>query len=479
VPHRASTQKARTIDPVIEEPTMQAAAIVLAAGEGTRMRSALPKVAHEILGVPLVRWVVDAVSAVGIERIVTVVGYGGEAVSVLVPDTETVIQQARLGTGDAVRAAAGALEGFDGPVVVISGDVPLVRAETIAALLESWNAASAACTVLTAFIPDPTGYGRVVRDEAGLVTAIVEHRDLAAEQLAIGECNVGIYCFGARALFDALEAVTPSNSQGEYYLTDVVALLHGRGLRVTGVVLDDVDESHGVNTRVQLAAVGRVLQRRINEAHMLDGVTMTDPDLVWIGPGVTIGRDVVIEPMTTMLGETHVGEGAHIGPNTRISDSTIGAGATVEQSIVRGARIGERAAVGPNAFLRPGSVLEAGARAGSFVEVKNSTIGEGSKVPHLSYIGDADVGAGVNIGAGSITCNYDGISKHRTVIGDGAFIGSDTMLVAPVEIGAGAATGAGSAITKDVPAGALGIERAKQENIEGWNDRRKAARDDE
>ncbi len=458
---------------------MHAAAIVLAAGEGTRMRSALPKVAHEILGVPLVRWVVDAVSGAGIDRIVTVVGYGGEAVTDLVPDTETVIQQARLGTGDAVRAAAGALANFDGPVVVIAGDVPLVRAETIAALLEAWRGAGAACTVLTAFIPDPTGYGRVLRDEAGAVTAIVEHRDLNDDQLAVGECNVGIYCFDARALFDVLAGLAPANAQGEYYLTDVIALLNERKLRVTAVVLDDVDESHGVNTRVQLASVGRVLQRRINEGHMLDGVTMTDPDLVWIGSGVTLGRDVVIEPMTTLLGETHLGEGAHVGPNTRIIDSTIGAGATVEQSIVRGATVGERAVVGPNAFLRPGSVLLAGSRAGSFVEVKNSTIGEGSKVPHLSYIGDATVGAGVNVGAGAITCNYDGSDKHRTIIGDGAFIGSDTMLVAPVEIGAGAATGAGSAITKDVPAGALGIERTAQKNVDGWNERRKAARDDE
>jgi len=458
---------------------MQAAAIVLAAGEGTRMRSALPKVAHEILGVPLVRWVVDAVRGAGIERIVTVVGHGGDAVALLVPDTETVIQQSRLGTGDAVRAAAGALEGFSGPVVVVAGDVPLVRAETLAALLGSWRSSKAACTLLTAFIPDPGGYGRVVRDEAGSVTAIVEQKDLAGEQLAIGECNVGIYCFEARSLFDALAHITPANAQGEYYLTDVVALLHSRGLSVTAVVLDDVDESHGVNTRVQLAAVGRVLQRRINERHMLAGVTMTDPDLVWIGPRVTIGRDVVVEPMTTISGETHIGEGAHIGPNTRILDSTVGASATVEQSVVRAATIGEKAAVGPNAFLRPGTVLEAGSRAGSFVEVKNSTIGEGSKVPHLSYIGDATIGAGVNIGAGSITCNYDGRDKHRTIVGDGAFIGSDTMLVAPVEIGEGATTGAGSAITKDVPDGALGIERSEQRNVEGWRDRHKAAIDDE
>ena len=458
---------------------MQAVAIVLAAGEGTRMRSTLPKVAHEVLGVPLVRWVVDAVLGAGIERIVTVVGHGGDAVAALVPDTETVVQQTRLGTGDAVCAAADALGGFDGPVVVVAGDVPLVRSETLAGLLGSWRSAEAACTVLTALIPDPTGYGRIVRDEAGVVTGIVEQKDLDAGQQAISECNVGIYCFDARSLFDALVHITPANAQGEYYLTDVVALLHAQGRRVTAVTLDDIDESHGVNTRVQLAAVARILQRRVNEQHMLAGVTMTDPDLVWIGPGVTIGRDTVIEPMTTLSGDTHVGEGAHVGPGSRVSDSTIGAGALVEQSIVRGARIGERATVGPNAFVRPGTVLEPGSRVGSFVEVKNSTIGEGSKVPHLSYMGDATIGSGVNVGAGSITCNYDGRKKHRTIIGDGAFIGSDTMLVAPVEIGEGAATGAGSAITKDVPAGALGIERTTQRNVEGWADRRKAARDDE
>ncbi len=458
---------------------MQAVAIVLAAGEGTRMRSSLPKVAHEVLGVPLVRWVVDAVRGAGIERVVTVVGHGGDEVSALVPDTETVVQNARLGTGDAVRAAAGALEGFDGPVVVVAGDVPLVRPETLAALLGSWRSAEAACTLLTAFIPDPTGYGRIVRDDAGSVTGIVEQKDLTGAQAAIAECNVGIYCFDARSLFESLAHITPANAQGEYYLTDVVALLHGQGSRVTAVALDDAGESHGVNTRVQLAAVGRILQRRVNERHMLAGVTMTDPDLVWIGPSVTIGRDTIIEPMTTLTGDTHIGDGAHVGPGTRVSDSTIGAGATVDQSVLRGVRIGEGACVGPNAFLRPGTVLEAGSRVGSFVEVKNSTIGEGSKVPHLSYMGDATIGSGVNVGAGSITCNYDGRKKHRTVIRDGAFIGSDTMLIAPVEIGEGAATGAGSAIAKDVPAGALGIERTQQRNVEGWAERRKAARDDE
>jgi len=458
---------------------MHAAAIVLAAGEGTRMRSALPKVAHEILGVPLVRYVVDSVRGAGVERVVTVIGHGSEAVAGLVADTETAVQESRLGTGDAVRAAADALSGYAGPVVVVAGDVPLLRSESIAALLDAWRSAGGGCALLTALIPDPTGYGRIVRDAAGRVTGIVEHRDLAPGQLAIGECNVGTYCFDAAELFDALARITPANAQGEYYLTDVVALLHGAGRPITAVVLEDADESHGVNTRVQLAAVSRIMQRRINERHMLAGVTMTDPDLVWVGPAVTIGRDVVIEPMTRLDGATTVGEGAHIGPSTRVSDSEIGIGATVDQSVVREARIGERATVGPNSFLRPGTVLAVGARVGSFVEVKNSTIGEGSKVPHLSYMGDATIGTNVNVGAGSITCNYDGRHKHPTVIGDGAFIGSDTMLVAPVEIGAGAITGAGSAITKDVPAGSLGIERTAQRNVEGWSDRRRAAEGDE
>jgi bifunctional UDP-N-acetylglucosamine pyrophosphorylase/glucosamine-1-phosphate N-acetyltransferase len=450
---------------------MKAAAIVLAAGEGTRMKSSLPKVAHEILGVPMVRYVVDAVHDAGVERVVTVVGHGADAVIALVPDTEVAVQERQLGTGHAVISAREALAGAEGAVLVVAGDVPLIRPETLRRLLDAWSGSGAACVVLTAEFADPAGYGRVVRDESGCVSAIVEQKDLSAQQRAISECNVGIYCFDAAALFDALDRLTTSNAQGEYYLTDVVGLMRADGRTVGAVVLEDVDESHGINTRVQLAQAARIMQRRVNERHMLAGVTMTDPDLVWIGPEVTIGRDVVLEPMTTLLGSTSIGEGAHIGPSTRALDSEIAPHALVEQSIVRRSRIGERATVGPNAFLRPGTVLAAGAKVGSFVEVKNSSIGEGSKVPHLSYIGDATIGTGVNVGAGTITCNYDGRAKHETVIGDGAFIGSDTMLIAPVMIGPGAMTGAGSAITKDVPQGALGIERSAQRNIEGWAER--------
>jgi bifunctional UDP-N-acetylglucosamine pyrophosphorylase/glucosamine-1-phosphate N-acetyltransferase len=452
----------------------QAAAIVLAAGEGTRMRSSLPKVAHEILGVALVRYVIDAAREAGVDRVVTVVGNGADAVSALAGDTEIAVQEQRLGTGHAAASALPALEGFSGPVLVLAGDVPLLRAETLARLLAVWDQTGAACVVLTARLGDPTGYGRVVRDESQLVSAIVEQRDLDAAQLSIDECNVGVYCFDAEKLFGALERVTPHNAQGEFYLTDAIAILRSDGLGVETVALDHSDEAHGINTRVQLAHAARLMQHRVNVGHMLAGVTMTDPSLVWVGPKVVLGRDVVIEPMSELLGVTEVADGARIGPSTRIRDSVIGAGAVVEQSIVREARIGERARVGPNAYLRPGTVLGPGSKAGSFVEVKNSTIGEGSKVPHLSYVGDATLGTGVNVGAGSITCNYDGHAKNRTVIGDDAFIGSATMLVAPVEIGEGAMTAAGSAISKDVPAGALGIERAQQRNIEGWRARRDA-----
>jgi bifunctional UDP-N-acetylglucosamine pyrophosphorylase/glucosamine-1-phosphate N-acetyltransferase len=456
----------------------QAAAIVLAAGQGTRMRSSLPKAAHEILGVPLVRWVIDAAREAGVERVVTVIGHEADTVRELVPDTEVAVQDQQLGTGHAARCAGAALADFDGPVLVLAGDVPLLRAETLAALLDAFDSSGAACVLLTAHIGDPTGYGRIVRDQAGRVVAIVEQKDLDPEDLVTDECNVGVYCFDAKRLFAELECVKPHNSQREYYLTDVVGLMRGDGLEVEALALEDSDESHGINTRVQLAHAARLMQHRINEAHMLAGVTMTDPALVWIGPGVTLGRDVVIEPMTELTGATRVEDGAKVGPGARISDSFVGAGATVEQSVVCESRIGERAKVGPNAFVRPGTVLMPESKVGSFVEVKNSTIGEGSKVPHLSYVGDATVGAGVNIGAGSITCNYDGQTKHPTVIGDGAFIGSATMLVAPVEIGEGATTAAGSAIAKDVPAGALAIERAPQRNIERWADRRKTGNDD-
>jgi bifunctional UDP-N-acetylglucosamine pyrophosphorylase / glucosamine-1-phosphate N-acetyltransferase len=456
---------------------MKPVAVVLAAGEGTRMKSEIPKVAHRILGKPLVRWVVDAAREGGAEHVVTVIGHRADIVEGIVGDTTRALQEEQLGTGHAVICALEATGDLSGPVVVLAGDVPLIRAETIARLIDAQVTSGAACVLLSAIFPDPTGYGRVVRDEGGSVKAIVEHRDLSGDMAQIDEGNVGIYCFDGAALSAHLHRLEASNKQQEYYLTDLIAIFVAEDLGVDAIVLDDPDESHGVNSRVQLAEVGKIMQRRINERHMLAGVTMTDPDLVWIGPDVTIGPDTELLPMTSLLGDTRIGTGVLAGPNSRITDSTVGDGAVIDSSVLVQAEVGPGATVGPVAYLRPGALLGPKAKAGACVEIKNSTVGEGSKVPHLSYIGDATIGAGVNIGAGSITCNYDGINKHRTVIEDEAFIGSDTMLVAPVTIGARSVTAAASAITKDVAPGSLSIERGEQREIAGWADKRRAEND--
>jgi bifunctional UDP-N-acetylglucosamine pyrophosphorylase/glucosamine-1-phosphate N-acetyltransferase len=456
---------------------MSVAALILAAGEGTRMRSDLPKVAHRILGVPMLGLVLDVAREVGCDPVVIVTGHGAEAVEALYPGEAWVRQDRQLGTGHAVMCAESALADACGSLLVLSGDTPLLRPRTLSALLEARESSGAAVSVLTTRMPDATGYGRIIRGRNGDIEAIVEQKDATSEQLAVDEVNTGTYCFDAAQLFAHLHRLGAENAQGEYYLTDMIAILRAEGLGVASATTDAPAEAMGVNTRVQLAEASRVLQRRTNEAHMLAGVTMTDPDLVWISPGVTLGRDVIIEPMTFLAGNTSVGDGVRLGPNTRLDDTTVERGAVVEQSVVRSAEIGENATVGPNAFLRPGTVLRSGAKVGSFVEVKNTTIGVGSKVPHLSYMGDAAIGDGVNVGAGAITCNYDGVSKHPTVIDDGAFVGSDTMLVAPVRIGKRAVTGAGSAIAKDVPDGALGIERTEQRNLEGWADRKRNALD--
>lgn len=447
-----------------------ATALILAAGEGTRMKSSLPKVAHRILGVPLVLHVVHAARAAGFDRIVVVTGHGAEAVEELLEGAgvEFARQSEQLGTGHAVLCALEAIGEQQGPVAVLAGDVPLIRPETIARLVEAQTATGAACVVLSAVFPDPSGYGRIIRDEAGAVRAIVEHKDLPVEHLAVSEANTGTYCFDGTALSTHLRSLETRNAQGEYYLTDLVERFVDEGLTVEAVVATDVDETHGVNSRVQLAAASAVLQDRINERHMLAGVTMTDPSLVWIGPNVEIGRDTVLEPLTFLMGDTRIGEGCLIGPDTRVTDSVVGERCVIDSSVLISARLASDVRVGPRAYLRPGTVMDDGAKAGTSVEIKNARIGAGAKVPHLSYIGDAEIGEGANIGAGTITCNYDGVRKHRTTVGAGAFIGSDTMLIAPVTIGPGAITGAGSAIAHDVPADALAVERTEQRTVEGW-----------
>jgi len=452
---------------------MSATALILAAGEGTRMKSETPKVAHAVLGVPMVRLVVNAAREAGCERIVAVTGHKAETVEALIEDVACARQDEQLGTGHAVMCARGALEGVDGSLVILSGDTPLMTAETIAGLIAMRESSGSAVTVLTTHLHDPSGYGRIVRDRDGEVDSIVEEKDCTPEQRSITEVNTGTYCFDAGVLFAHLDRLTTQNAQGEYYLTDMIAVFKREGLTVSAMATDDPLETLGVNSRVQLAEATRVLQGRINRRHMLAGVTMTDPALVWIGPDVELGRDIELLPMTFLMGMTRVGDGAVLGPNTRVTDSEIAEGAVVDSSVVISANVGPRATVGPVAYLRPGTVLEARAKAGTSVEIKNSVVGEGSKVPHLSYIGDATIGKGVNVGAGSITCNYDGKHKHPTIIEDGAFIGSDTMLVAPVRIGEGAVTGAGSAITHDVPADSLAVERSEQRIVEGWAARKR------
>ena len=459
---------------------MSSIALILAAGEGTRMKSDRPKVAHEVLGRPMVNWVAEAARAAGCERVVAVTGHRADAVEVLLGEIESVRQESQLGTGHAVMSAREAIGDFHGSLVVLSGDTPLLQAETIAGLVAMREASGAAMALLTTEVADPTGYGRVVRTmHDGGVDRIVEEKDCSAEQRRIPEINTGTYCFDAAVLFAHLDRLTTENAQGEYYLTDMVKVFRDEGLSVSALIAEDGLETLGVNSRVQLAEATKVMQRRINHAHMLAGVTMTDPGLVWIGPDVKIGRDVELLPMTFLAGATRVGDRAVIGPNARLTDAIVAEDAVVDASVVLGARVGPGATVGPVAYLRSGAVLGAKSKVGTCVEIKNSVIGDGSKVPHLSYIGDATIGAGVNVGAGAITCNYDGDKKHPTTVGDGAFIGSDTMLVAPVNVGAGATTAAGSAISKDVPAGSLAVERSEQVIIEGWAARRALRKTDE
>lgn len=452
---------------------MEASALILAAGAGTRMKSSKPKVAHEILGKPLVRWVVDAAHAAGIESVVSIVGHGRDQVDPLLTDTTTVVQEEQLGTAHAVLVAREALKDRTGSLVVLTGDSPLVQPSTITELVRMREEAQAAVVVLTMEAEDPTGYGRIIRDEAGDVQAIVEQKDCTPEQATITECNSGFYCFDIELLFSALEEVSTDNAQGEYYLTDVLGIARGRGQRVLACKAQDANECLGVNSRLQLAQATAVLQQRINEKHMAAGVTLMDPKTTWIGPDVVIEQDVEILPMTFLSGSTSVGTGSVIGPNSRLTDCVVAQNCTVEETVGIETTMESGVTCGPRAYLRPGTYLCENAKAGTHVEIKKSTIGPGSKVPHLSYIGDATLGRDVNIGAGSITCNYDGEKKWPTVIGDNCFVGSDVMMVAPVTLGENSLIGAGSVITKDVSAGALGLGRARQTEIEHWNERKK------
>ncbi|WP_317416229.1 bifunctional UDP-N-acetylglucosamine diphosphorylase/glucosamine-1-phosphate N-acetyltransferase GlmU [Thermophilibacter provencensis] len=455
---------------------MPMTAIILAAGEGTRMKSRHPKVMHKLLDRPLVSWVTRAARAAGAERIVVVVGNGAQEVRDHLANEKNVefVEQAeRLGTGHAVRVALEATGIDAGPVVILNGDLPLIEPKTVRAFAESVADGGRAASVLTMTPPDPHGYGRIELAEDGTVARIIEQKDCTSEQDArLLECNAGCYAFDGALLAAHVSEIGNDNAQGEYYLPDMVEILRGHGHATTIVHCEDYREGLGANNRVQLAELAALARDRINERLMLDGVTMLDPATTWVGPDVTVGRDTVLLPMTMLWGATSVGEECVLGPNTRLTDCTVADHVTLEETVGVDVTIEKDVTCGPRAYLRGGAHVLAGAHVGTHVEIKNSVIGEGSKVPHLSYIGDCTMGAGVNIGGGSITCNYDGVHKNRTVIGDNVFVGSDTMMVAPVTIGDGALVGASSCVTKDVPADALYLERSKERIVEGYAARR-------
>ncbi len=453
--------------------------VILAAGQGTRMRSATPKVLHPLCGRPLLGWPIAAAREAGAAKVV-VVGGPDRVLEPHLPDGVVhAIQPQPDGTAGAVRAAVEQID-RDAPVVVLSGDVPLFTAEALAELVAAHERAGAAATMLTIVLDDASGYGRVVRDADGSVLRVVETKkpgDATPEELEIREVNAGIYAFAGGDLLDALAHVRADNAQGEYYLPDVLPLLREQGRLVAAHVLEDPALALGINDRRDLATVRAIAQRRIHERHLAAGVTIVDPDSTTIDVEVELGQDAVIAPFSSLHGSTKIGPGCRIGPLTTLIDMTLGADVQIPHSYATSCEIRDGASVGPFAYLRPGTLLREGSKVGTFVEVKNSDIGPGAKVPHLSYIGDADVGAGSNLGASTITANYDGRNKHRTTVGERAHVGIHTSLVAPVALGDDAWTAAGSTIVNDVPDGALGVARERQRNIEGYDARTKDASD--
>jgi bifunctional UDP-N-acetylglucosamine pyrophosphorylase/glucosamine-1-phosphate N-acetyltransferase len=448
--------------------------VILAAGQGTRMRSAIPKVLHEICGRPMVAWPVAAAQEAGAGRIVVVGSPGGALDGALPEGVELAVQQEARGTGDAVRAAADLIDPAT-TVVVLSGDVPLITAQAIRDLVQAHERSGAAATMATMELDDPAQYGRVVRGPDGSVEHVAEAKadgDATETELAIREVNTGVYAFDGSRLLEALERIQPDNAQGEYYLPDVLKVFRGDDHGVAAHLVDDPSIVLGINDRVDLARVRGLAQRRILEAHMRAGVTIVDPVTTLVDVGVRIGQDTEIEPATFLRGGTTIGERCAVGPATTLVDVTLGDEVTIRHSYGVESEVRSGSGVGPFAYLRPGTLVREGAKIGTFVEVKNSDIGEGAKVPHLSYLGDADVGEGSNLGAGTITANYDGRDKHRTKIGKRVHGGVDTSFVAPVEVGDDAWTAAGSTIVNDVPPGALGVARERQRNVEGFDERK-------
>ena len=456
--------------------------LILAAGEGTRMRSSTPKVLHPIAGRPLVEHAVRAAAGLDPDHLVVVIGHGREAVGAklagvgeaLSREVGTAVQAEQKGTGHAVSCALATLPTeLTGTVLVSYGDVPLLDTATLSALLAEHTEAKNAVTVLTAVATDPTGYGRIVRDVAGKVTGIVEHKDASPEQAEITEINSGVYAFDAAVLLDGLSRLSTDNAQGELYLTDVLGIASGDGLNVGALVVVDPWLTEGVNDRVQLATLGAELNRRIVQRWQREGVTVVDPASTWIDAGVTLARDVVIEPGVQLKGSTSIGEGTTVGPDSTLLNVSVGAGASVVRVHGSDSELGDGVNVGPFTYLRPGTKLGVKAKLGAFVETKSADIGAGTKVPHLTYVGDATIGEHSNIGCSSVFVNYDGVNKHRTVIGSHVRLGADNTFVAPVNIGDGAYSGAGAVIREDVPPGTLALSAAPQRNIEGWAVRRR------
>lgn len=447
--------------------------IILAAGEGTRMKSKHPKVLHRISGKPLLSYVIDQAQDAGISKNVVIVGHGKEAVMEsitgenIIYEEQPAHQGAPYGTGYAVMQGMGHV-GDEDTVVVLCGDTPLITANTLKELMESHNSQGNHATVLTTLLEDPTGYGRIIRKDRGSLEAIVEHKDASEDQLEIGEINSGIYCFSGRELKLGLEGIDNDNSQNEYYLTDVVAVLVEGGYKVGAFMIQDASQIHGINSRVQLAQADDIIRERINTGHMENGVTLVNPKDTYIESTVRIGRDTVIYPGAVLEGDTVIGEDCIIRGATRIVDSIIGDGVAIESTLIEKSRVGEGCKIGPYAHLRPDSELGRNVKIGNFVEIKKATLGDDSKASHLSYVGDAQVGSGVNIGCGVVFVNYDGERKFKSIIGDNAFIGSNSNLVAPVRVEDWGYVAAGSTITDNVGEGELSIARARQVNKAGW-----------
>ena len=451
------------------------ACVILAAGQGTRMKSALPKVLHPLCGKPLLWHVMTAAQTSGAGEVVAVIGHGAEKVRETFSgsDVRFVLQAEQLGTGHALQCAEGQLQGMEGDLLLLCGDVPLLRAETLRGLRAEHHRSMAAVTVLTAQLECATGYGRIVRGAHG-VERIVEERDATEQERRIREINTGIYLFSVPSVFELLRKVNNQNAQGEYYLTDVVAAAHAAGEKVAAHLLADSQEAMGINDRLQLAEATAVMRERINRQHLLNGVTLIDPAATYIDQGVSIGADTIVHPGCHLQGSTVIGAGCLIEPGVVVRDCHLGERIHLKSgSVLTEAQIGSDSAIGPMAHLRPGTVLAGHNKLGNFVETKKAELGERAQASHLTYLGDATIGRNVNIGCGTITCNYDGVNKHRTVIEDDVFVGSDTQLVAPVSIGRGSLIAAGSTITRDVPADALAIARTEQKNVEGWAARKR------